>query len=134
MPVEVSAIVEARDKLPASERAAVEERLTDARRRLNAAGLTGQLADLRALDKIGVDVLAWQYFEAGARCPFLSDAEECVIYADRPLSCRVYLVTSDPAHCQDSSGDVRQVMMRDYRPLLCPDRRDTVPLVVAIGL
>lgn len=40
-------------------------------------------------------------------CPFLSDAGECKVYRFRPLSCRKYLVASDPKICdtRTSMGD-----------------------------
>jgi hypothetical protein len=42
--------------------------------------------------------LGLDYFALGIPCPFLED-ESCSIYADRPLACREYLVSSEPANC-----------------------------------
>ena len=43
------------------------------------------------------------YFEEGIACPFLED-ESCSIHADRPVSCREYLVTSSPSNCASLDG------------------------------
>lgn len=45
-----------------------------------------------------VQELVVEYFKEKVACPFLED-ESCSIYAQRPLACREYLVTSDPRHC-----------------------------------
>jgi Fe-S-cluster containining protein len=44
--------------------------------------------------------LALDYFYQRVPCPFLQD-ESCSIHPIRPLVCREYLVTSDPARCAD---------------------------------
>ncbi len=44
--------------------------------------------------------LVLDYFYQGVPCPFLQD-ESCSIHPIRPLVCREYLVTSDPARCAD---------------------------------
>ncbi len=43
---------------------------------------------------------ARRYFHLGIACPFLED-ESCSIHADRPISCREYLVTSPAVNCAD---------------------------------
>jgi Fe-S-cluster containining protein len=99
---------------PAPRRRAVEARFDAARERLDAAGL---LEPLRALgDLEGVDArqaLGRAYFDLGIDCPFLED-ESCSIHAERPIACREYLVTSEPARCADPT----------------PERVDLVPLPV----
>ncbi|HNM46888.1 MAG TPA: YkgJ family cysteine cluster protein, partial [Candidatus Sumerlaeota bacterium] len=42
--------------------------------------------------------LSLDYFRLGLACPFLEE-EACSIYADRPLGCREYLVTSPAEAC-----------------------------------
>ena len=37
-------------------------------------------------------------------CPFLANDGACSIYAERPLICRIYHVTGDPAYCDPKSG------------------------------
>src|SRR5262249_59780961 len=39
-----------------------------------------------------------RYFLQAIPCPFLEE-EACSIYAERPLSCRDYVVTSPPENC-----------------------------------
>lgn len=39
-----------------------------------------------------------RYFQQQIACPFL-EHESCTIYAERPLVCREYHVTSPPEHC-----------------------------------
>ena len=48
------------------------------------------------------------YFRLGIPCPFL-EQESCSIYAERPITCREFLVTSPAEHCArvDSAGVVR---------------------------
>lgn len=49
------------------------------------------------------------YFGLDLPCPLLADGV-CSIRDDRPLACREYLVTSDPAHCAPQGGTNDQVV------------------------
>src|SRR5262249_9772433 len=50
-----------------------------------------------------------EYFRQAIACPFLEE-ESCSIYADRPITCREYLVTSPAEHCARPRADtVKQV-------------------------
>ncbi len=49
--------------------------------------------------RLGID-----HFRHGVACPFLGQ-ESCSIYAERPLACREYLVTSPAAHCAQPTPD-----------------------------
>ena len=76
-------------------------RFAKARERLAAAGLLERLrADSgRAAGGAGARrALGLEYFALGIPCAFLEE-ESCSIYADRPLACREYLVSSEPANC-----------------------------------
>ena len=53
--------------------------------------------------------LAW--FRQHLDCPFLEDGA-CSIYADRPISCREYLVTSSPEGCETLDPEVVQPLTR----------------------
>ena len=79
------------DALPDDERRGHDERIAATAEALAAADAeaTG-IADERA------------YFALGIACPFLVD-ESCGIHPARPLACREYVVTSDPAHCATRS-------------------------------
>jgi Fe-S-cluster containining protein len=50
------------------------------------------------------DALVAEYFDLQIACPFLEE-ESCSIHPVRPLICRQYLVTSDPAHCASASHE-----------------------------
>jgi hypothetical protein len=67
-------------------------------------------------------------------CPFLED-EACSIHADRPLSCREYLVTSPPELCAALSPGIEKATL-EARPslaLLDADLRDGwLPLVLSL--
>jgi Fe-S-cluster containining protein len=80
--------------LPEPRQSAVRARFSAARQRLADAGLLDRLrwpdADPQSL--------AVDYFRQWIACPFLED-ESCSIYADRPLVCREYLVTTPAANC-----------------------------------
>lgn len=99
---ELAALVEL---LPPDRRATIQARFAAARSRLEAAGLwpvlTGmaEITDPKAAAALGLD-----YFAQRIPCPFLED-ESCSIHPDRPLACREYLVSSDPARCADPGGE-----------------------------
>lgn len=95
--------------MPEPRRRAVRARFADVGRRLTQAGLYQRLMDPGGLTADQREALALDYFALGISCPFLK-AEACTIYADRPLSCREYLVASPPAGCATpGSGDVEPV-------------------------
>lgn len=51
------------------------------------------------------------YFAAGVPCPLLED-ESCGLYAERPITCREFLVTSPPRHCGElGSEQIRRVAL-----------------------
>jgi len=86
------------DAMPDPRRTAVQARFADARQRLQAAGLLDRLDAPETWTPDEFTQMVARYFAAGVPCPFL-EQESCSIYADRPLTCREFLVTSDPAHC-----------------------------------
>jgi Fe-S-cluster containining protein len=96
--VEVEAMRRIVDKLPEGRRALVRERFADAHQRLDAAGLLRQLREPLAIPRAALESLGIAYFSLGIACPFLDD-ESCSIHAERPLSCREYLVVSPAEHC-----------------------------------
>lgn len=91
--------------MPEPRRSALAGRFREAKERLEAAGMWDVLSNRSnwALDDIRTQGLA--YFHLGIPCPFLED-EACSIHPDRPLSCREYLVTSDPVHCAAVRGEM----------------------------
>jgi Fe-S-cluster containining protein len=89
----IAALVEA---MPEPRRTTVRERFAAASTRLQDTAQASRRIDI-ADDKTAIDV-GNRYFGLGVPCPFLED-ESCSIYADRPLRCREYLVTSPAAAC-----------------------------------
>jgi Fe-S-cluster containining protein len=97
----LAALIEA---LPAPRREAVLTRFAAARAQLEAAGLWRDLIRMAEItDPAAANALGLAYFAQHIACPFLED-ESCSIHPERPLACREYLVSSDPAHCADPGG------------------------------
>lgn len=98
------------DAMPPERQAIVRERFRAAIERLESSGLSmAGIGPDTDREKYRETVLG--YFRLGIACPFLED-ESCSIHPDRPLVCREYLVTSDPAHCANlGTGKVQQVAM-----------------------
>jgi Fe-S-cluster containining protein len=80
-------------RLPAERQATIRARFADALARLTAAGWCDEYA--AGGDPVAVSL---SYFRFQVACPFLEN-EACSIYADRPLACREYLVTSPADEC-----------------------------------
>jgi Fe-S-cluster containining protein len=99
------------ENLPEPRRTAVRRRFAEARQRLEKAGLLEQLLHPEEILIDKKQTFALQYFFQGIPCPFLED-ESCSIYADRPIVCREYLVTSAVEHCaHPTAGTIRAVKM-----------------------
>jgi Fe-S-cluster containining protein len=99
---EAHRISELLDGLPEPKRSEVRARFTSARQRLREAGLLQRLSRLDHLSEEEVWATGLEYFRHWITCPFL-EQEACLIYADRPLACREYLVTSAAEHCFPTS-------------------------------
>ena len=99
------------ENLPEPRRTAVRTHFAEARQRLEKSGMLEQLLQP---EKVPIDKkqeFALRYFFQGIPCPFLED-ESCSIYADRPLVCREYLVTSAVEHCvRPTAETIRAVKM-----------------------
>ena len=87
-------------------------RIQEAERTLSEVGMIARLQDLPAdadpeeRQKVGIC-----YMLLRISCPFLEE-DSCSIHPVRPLACREYLVTSDPAACVNPmEGGVKQVPM-----------------------
>jgi Fe-S-cluster containining protein len=90
--------------LPLDKQKALEDRFHRALLALRDAGMIERLVEENwfANDQTTRQT-ALDYFRLGVACPFLED-ESCSIHPRRPLSCREYLVTSEPARCADPAG------------------------------
>jgi Fe-S-cluster containining protein len=100
-PPEAYALLRLVEALPAARRRTLEARFEDRVQRLQAAGLADPLLEQPTdLDGERARSVAHAYFRLGLACPFLED-DACSIHPQRPFVCRQYLVSSDPALCDD---------------------------------
>jgi len=125
---------------PEPRRTEIRARFADTERRLDQAGMLEYLKHPGVLqNQEYLDVCA-DYFQLGIACPFLEE-ESCSIYAERPIACREYLVTSPAENCAGIAG---KAVIRVRLPLFVfnavtqwnspdPDRVDRrwVPLPLA---
>lgn len=86
------------NNLPEPRHSEISGRFAAARRRLEESGLLAKLLSRADWNDGEVGKLGLKYFAQGMPCPFLKE-ESCSIYADRPLACREYLVTSPAENC-----------------------------------
>ena len=97
------------EELPELRRREVRARFERARGRLAEAGLLSKLENREGFAKEEIASFGLAYFHLGIPCPFLEE-ESCSIHADRPISCREYLVTSPAVNCADPKpGTIDQV-------------------------
>ena len=97
--------------LPAARRIAVHERFNQALSALQQAGLLPALRQWAGWSDAEYRRQLTAYFAAGVPCPFLED-ESCGIYAERPITCREFLVTSPARHCGELGSDqIRRVKL-----------------------
>jgi Fe-S-cluster containining protein len=94
--VEAWALGDLIEAMPEPRRALIRQRLAEAERKLDAAGIA--MLDVHGHSTDEYRQLAKTYFDLRLDCPFL-DNERCSIHAARPLACREHLVTSLPQHC-----------------------------------
>lgn len=118
--------------------ARVRQRFEEAVEALRAADLLDVLQTISRRSREERLQIGIAYFGLGIACPFLED-ESCSIHPDRPLSCREYLVTSDPVHCArvEQGRMVRVVLDTSVLNALIrveapsAEQRRYVPLVLA---
>ena len=100
---EAEALADWFSRLPEEKRVELEGRFHHALMALRDAGVINRILEGGWTEgEEAATQLAIDYFHAGVACPFLED-ESCSIHPMRPLSCREYLVTSDPELCRDPS-------------------------------
>jgi Fe-S-cluster containining protein len=97
-PVDARNIARLVQELPEPRRTKITARFTEARRRLEEAGIWQRLEQRHAWPEGTSTEVGLEYFQLGIPCPFLED-ESCSIHQNRPLSCREYLVTSPAENC-----------------------------------
>jgi Fe-S-cluster containining protein len=96
--IEAYRIAEMVDGFEEPRRGEIRGRFEAAFETLAATDLFHKLSSVLELEPAVREELVLEYFRMGIPCPFLEN-ESCSIHEDRPLSCREYLVSSDPANC-----------------------------------
>lgn len=114
------------DGLPEPRQTEIRTRFADAHRRLEDAGLLQALLHPEQWTDGDGQSLGLQYFQQGIPCPFLEE-ESCSIYADRPLACREYLVTSPAEHCAQPTAETVQCVKLPLKVWTAVARFDEVP-------
>jgi len=109
-PAEAYALSRLVENLPVPRRSEVRGRFADRSARLRDAGLAEVFLERDPnITKEAARDVARRYFAMGLVCPFLVD-DACSIYADRPLVCRQYMVTSPAELCRDPLSNPVQVL------------------------
>lgn len=103
-PAEAHRLRQVVDSMPEPRRSEVLNRFEAAHARLAASGMLDRLRAPARTDETSRRQLGIDYFRHGVACPFL-EQESCSIYAERPLACREYLVTSPAEHCAQPTPD-----------------------------
>ena len=114
------------DALPEPRRSAIRNRFDEAHHRLEEAGLLEELRYPEQWTDGQGRSLGLQYFQQGIPCPFLEE-ESCSIYADRPLACREYLVTSPAEDCASPTAATVQCVTLPLKVWSAVARFDPVP-------
>jgi Fe-S-cluster containining protein len=117
-------IVEA---LPEPRRTVIRTRFAEASQRLEKTGLLEQLRHADQLTEGDRRALGLKYFAQGIPCPFLEEGT-CSIYADRPIACREYLVTSPAENCTQPTPETIQRVKTPLQVWTALARLDTPPL------
>jgi Fe-S-cluster containining protein len=127
--------------LPEPRRSHVLARFAEALRRLGQAGLLDEMRAREQWTDPHYKKVEVQYFRQGVACPFLED-ESCSIYADRPATCREFLVTSPAEKCALPTNEEVSVVRLPFRVMSALARFDPVappaehirwvPLVLAL--
>jgi Fe-S-cluster containining protein len=109
-PAEAYALSRLVENLPEPRRSHVRARFADRVSRLLAAGLADVFLNRDpSITREQARDVARRYFSLGLVCPFL-EADACGIYAERPLVCRQYLVTSPAELCRDPLSNPVEVL------------------------
>ncbi len=102
--VEARSIRDVVERMPEPRRTQVRARFAETQGRLAEAGLLSKLLARDDWDENEFIEMGTRYFRQGIACPFLED-ESCSIHADRPITCREYLVTSPADNCACPTKD-----------------------------
>jgi Fe-S-cluster containining protein len=128
-------------RMPEPRRSEIRRRFAEALKKFEEAGLLEVLRDPTSVGKERERTLGTEYFALRVPCPFLEN-ESCSIYADRPISCREFLVVSNPEHCAEPTPENVRAIMPLAGPIgskvpkidLLPNGKpvEWVPLILAL--
>ena len=107
--IEAVRIAELIESLPETKSSEVFARFIAARKKLQDLGLLDALLNSENLTGEEVISLGTEYFKHWITCPFLEE-ESCLIYENRPVACREYLVASPPENCFPDSPTTEDVL------------------------
>jgi len=102
--IEARTLLDVVEGFPEPRRSMIRARFSEARRRLEEAGLAEMLLHPEKFSDEVLRPFGLDYFRLGIPCPFLEN-ESCSIYEERPIACREYLVTSPAEHCATPSPE-----------------------------
>jgi Fe-S-cluster containining protein len=114
------------DALPEPRRSVIRGRFAEARRLLQASGLLEKLVQRDQWGEGDGRTIGMEYFSQAVACPFLEE-ESCSIYADRPVACREYLVTSPAENCARPSAETVRMVPLPLKVWTALARFDEVP-------
>jgi Fe-S-cluster containining protein len=124
--VEARHIHDVIEAMPEPRRSTVRARFAEAWQRLAASGMQEKLEGRHAWSEGEGRTIGLDYFAQGIACPFLED-ESCSIYADRPVACREYLVTSPAENCRTPSPETVRMVPMPLKVWTALARFDAVP-------
>ena len=147
-PAEAVRLAKVVEGMPKGRRRAVKERFAAAVKRMEEAGLLDPQArpgsalifSTKSDGREAWEDASRRYFKVGVPCPFLED-ESCSIYAERPMVCREYLVTTPPSLCASLDPSLQtapwpvhmsEVFVALMNELLGRDDR-SIPLILALA-
>jgi Fe-S-cluster containining protein len=113
--VEIYQIAELVETLPEPRRTEIKQKFEEGCRRFRENGWFERLDDFARLSMEERGQIIKDYFYEGVACPFLED-ESCSIHAERPLSCREYLVTTPAENCARPSNETVRMVEMPIKP------------------
>ncbi|MES9939053.1 MAG: YkgJ family cysteine cluster protein [Candidatus Thiodiazotropha sp. 6PLUC2] len=103
------------DAMPPDQQQTVKARFNHNMTSLREAGILDVMEQaINSNDRKQLREIGLLYFNLNLPCPFLEE-QSCGIHQDRPLSCREFLVVSDPVHCADPDPETVENMVLPKR-------------------
>lgn len=113
--VEIYQIAKLVENLPEPRRTQIKQKFEEGCRRFHENGWFEKLDNFANISREERGQIIKDYFYEGVACPFLED-ESCSIHAERPTSCREYLVTSPAENCARPSNETIKMVEMPIKP------------------